>query len=283
MRVAQQAAGDGTTLVGPLRTPRNTASEIKGSIHEDATASKLGFRGGTVAGSIHMDQFVPLLVDLYGQAWFEGGNLSLLFKQPTVDGEAVSAQATPGAERARLQMYDQAMALICQGSAADHADAGSELSRHLLTQETAPRSAIRILADVHVGDEAHGLALRISPEALTQRLETITEPLECYQDGVLPPSMVVHLAHGARSAVVGSAGAAVGLFGALEIQFLEGPLRAGVDYVGRTRVHALTESPRTENVWYDVLIADPRTGRDQARVTFCLRFMKDSSPLWARA
>ena len=108
----------------------------------------------------------------------------------------------------------------------DHADAGSELSRRLLTREAAPRSAIRILADLHVGDEAQDIALSVSPEALKRRLETITETLECYQGerAVLPPSMVVHLAHGARSAVVGSAGAAVGLFGALEIQFLPGPL-----------------------------------------------------------
>jgi hypothetical protein len=285
MRVAQQAAGDGATLVGPRRTPRNMAGEVQGSIHEDATAKRLGFRGGTVAGSIHMDQFVPLLVDLYGERWFEGGNLSLLFKRPTVDGEAVIAQATPGVERARLEMYDEARALICQGTASDHADAGSELSRRLLTREAAPRSAIRILADLHVGDEAHDIALSVSPEALKRRLETITEPLDCYQDerAVLPPSMVVHLAHGARSAVVGSAGSAVGLFGALEIQFLQGPLRAGIDYVGRTRIYALTESPRTENVWYDVLIADPSSGRDHARVTFCLRFMKASSPLWPEA
>ena len=38
-----------------FRQPRNSAAEVKGSIHDDATASKLGFRGGTVAGSIHMD------------------------------------------------------------------------------------------------------------------------------------------------------------------------------------------------------------------------------------
>ena len=45
---------------GEFRKPRNSAAEVKGSIHDDATASKLGFKGGTVAGSIwYMDQFVP--------------------------------------------------------------------------------------------------------------------------------------------------------------------------------------------------------------------------------
>nr|QQZ49309.1 hypothetical protein JKL49_19875 [Phenylobacterium glaciei] len=37
-------------ISGEFRRPRNLAQEIKGSIHDDATASKLGFRGGTVAG-----------------------------------------------------------------------------------------------------------------------------------------------------------------------------------------------------------------------------------------
>lgn len=283
MRVAEQAgARDG--LQGPFRSPRNMASEIHGSIHEDATATRLGFRGGTVAGSIHMDQFVPLILETYGERWFEGGNLSLQFKKATVDGEAVRAELHPGRERAGLCMFNEAMDLICEGTAADHADAGSELGRRIQAQEPAPRSAIRILSHLDVGDEAHDIALKVTRESLAARLETITESLACYGDdrAVLPPSMVVHLAHGARSAVIGEA-KAVGLFGALEIQFLHGPLRADVDYVGRTRIHALTESPKTENVWYDVLIANPASGRDQARVTFCLRFMKASSPLWTEA
>ena len=51
-----------TDIVGDLRVPINTASQSHGSIHDDATASKLGFKGGTVAGSLHMDQFAPLAV-----------------------------------------------------------------------------------------------------------------------------------------------------------------------------------------------------------------------------
>ena len=37
-------------LAGPVRSPRNSARHLgAGSIHDDATAQKLGFRGGTVA------------------------------------------------------------------------------------------------------------------------------------------------------------------------------------------------------------------------------------------
>lgn len=267
---------------GPFRIPRNTAQEIKGSIHDDATASKLGFRGGTVAGSIHMDQFVPALLELYGRDWFVRGGMSLMFKQATVDGEAVRAVVAPGADRAALSMFNEAGALICEGTASQGEDPGSELARRLKGQEPPASGALRILAAVKVGDEARDIPLAVTPEALARRLETITEPLPDYgPDGlILPPSMAVVLAHGARAAVVGSAGKAVGLFGALEVQHLAGPLRAGVDYVGRTRVHALAESPKTEAVWYDVFIAEKEPAREVARVRFFLRFMKGSSPLW---
>lgn len=74
------------------------------------------------------------------------------------------------------------------------------------------------------------------------------------------------------------AGKSVGLFGALETEAMKGPLKAGVPYVGRTKIHALADSPRTEAVAYDVFIAD-KDGEGLARVRFFLRFMKGSSPL----
>ena len=70
------------------------------------------------------------------------------------------------------------------------------------------------------------------------------------------------------------------LLGALEVRHLAGPLLADKDYMGRTTMRKLTESPKTENVWYDVDIADPESGRDVASVTFLIRAMKPSSPLW---
>jgi len=37
---------------GPFRKLINTAADRKGSIHDDAEARKLGFRGGFVPGSV---------------------------------------------------------------------------------------------------------------------------------------------------------------------------------------------------------------------------------------
>src|SRR5438270_13708138 len=77
------------TLVGPYRRPRNLSINVRGSIHDDATAQKLGFRGGTVAGSIHMEQFPPILLRAFGERWFERGSLSTYFRNATTAGERV--------------------------------------------------------------------------------------------------------------------------------------------------------------------------------------------------
>jgi hypothetical protein len=153
------------TWVGPFRTPRNMAAEARGSIHDDATATRLGFRGGTVAGSIHLDQFVPRLVETFGPRWFETGGLSVYFTQATVDREEVQCAVEPGADRLRLSMHNRDGALICQGTASAQPDARSELARRFDTQTPAAAGALRILAEMQVGDENHDLAVAVAPES----------------------------------------------------------------------------------------------------------------------
>ena len=48
-------------LIGALRAPVNPMRKAEGSIHDEGEARKLGFRGGLVAGSIHMEQLVILV------------------------------------------------------------------------------------------------------------------------------------------------------------------------------------------------------------------------------
>ena len=276
---------DAKVIEGPFRTPRNMAQDEKGSIHDDSTASKLGFRGGTVAGSIHIDQFAPMLVAQFGDDWFARGNLSLHFMQATVDSERVRAVLEPDGDRARLSMFNEAGDQILTGTAAVGEDPRSELALRLAKQERAAPGALRILRALNEGDQAHGIALRLPSVLAARWLETITEDLPIYhaEPAALAPSLAVHLAHGARGAVVGGAGKSVGLFGALQVQHIAGPLTADTDYLARTQVYALSESPRTENVWYEVTISDKDGAKDIARVMFFLRFMKASSPLWTAA
>ena len=99
-------------IVGPFRVPVNSAAQSRGSIHDDATASKLGFRGGTVAGSLHMDQFVPLALELYGDDFWKNGNLSFYFRKATVDREKVRALAKAGEPHARLWMEEDRKSVV---------------------------------------------------------------------------------------------------------------------------------------------------------------------------
>ena len=131
------------------------------------------------------------------------------------------------------------------------------------------------------------MPVRVEADYLSTSLERLTEPLPAYRDDlILPPSHLVHLAHQTRTRVLAnSARPSVGLFGALEVEQFHGPLRAGVDYLARSKVLKLTESPKTENVWYEVIFTgkDAQTGKgapDLGRVLYLLRFLKASSPLW---
>jgi hypothetical protein len=274
-------ATETTDLVGPLRAPRNTASQARGSIHDDATASKLGFKGGTVAGSLHMDQFVPLVVKLYGDDWWKHGNLSFYFRQATVDAEPVTAFARAGEPHARLWMQNESGALIAEGTASclGH-DEGTAVETLMNGQAHSDPSGLRILKNLKVGNEVADIEAEVTAEALSQRLETITERLSQYEGkaAILPPSMMVHLFRGhAQEKLYKTDGPAVGLFGAIELQSIQGPARAETPYKVRAKVVALSESPKTENVWYRAWAADPKTGQDVMSMLMYLRYMKGSS------
>jgi hypothetical protein len=273
---------DPTDLVGELRIPHNTARQAgRGSIHDDATASKLGFKGGTVAGSLHMDQFAPLVVQLYGEDWWSKGNMSFYFRQATVDEEPVRAFARAGEPHARLWMQNEAGALIAEGTASCQGnDEGTAVENLMHGQTHAEPSGLKILSSVKPGDEVTGLEVTVSRDALERRLETIPEHLPQY-DGdkaILPPLMMVHLFRGsAQEKLYRTDGFAVGLFGAIELQSISAPTRCDTPYLVRAKVLALSESPKTENVWYRAWAADPATGHDVCSMLMYLRYMKASS------
>jgi hypothetical protein len=73
---------------------------------------------------------------------------------------------------------------------------------------------------------------------------------------------------------------AVGLFGAIEVQHLAGPVHAGRDYLTRGKLLAVGDTPKTEYLWYESTLSE-KTGRDVASMVMMLRFMKGSSQLWS--
>src|SRR5438876_2683904 len=279
-------------LIGPYRRPRNLSINVRGSIHDDATAQKLGFRGGTVAGSIHMEQFPPVLVRAFGQGWFETGSLSMYFRNATMDGEAVRAFAKTPPPNGRDAQIDVWMerddgTRVLEGTASVGDPAERSMVRRKLA-ESRDAGEQRILAALQPGDLG-AVPVRLKPEDARPRLDVITEPLDWYTAAASPwggpivnPGLVVHMMVSVQPRMPLPADA-VGLYGAIEVRHLAGPVFAERDYEVSGTILAVGQTPKTEYLWYETLMRDPADKREIASMLMMLRYMKASSPLWQTA
>jgi hypothetical protein len=283
----------GDAVSGPLRRPRNLHQDAPNSIHNDAVASRLGLRGGTVAGNYHMDQFPPLLTTLLGRRWWQTGNLSLYFKYATTDHEGVTAFAErprdpdAGFVRTRVWIDHENGERVAEGTAAVGAPDPDSALRQRIAATPAPKD-LRILAHLTVGQTAKiPKPYRVERPRFATCMEILQEPLPEYGSEspwgrpVLPPSLMVDVMYSAQFALLErNPNYGVGLFGAIELQAYDGPLFLEQDYDARIAVLALGETPKTEYFWYESIASDPKTGKDVAGMLMMLRFMKGSSPLW---
>ncbi|HEY8572251.1 hypothetical protein [Phenylobacterium sp.] len=272
-------------LVGPVRRPVNVSRADKGSIHDDDTAQALGFRGGTVAANIHFEQFPPLLLKRFGPQWWRTGGLSLHFLSPTTHGEPVRAFVGPSEAgqlpRATAWMETAEGVPVCEGTAwAGGDDPNSALRQRLAGLR--PAADLRMLAASKVGDEVHDVPSRLDSVRALARLEGITEPLPEYRERkVAAPAVAIDALRAVEGPLFRSDAEAVGMFGAIELQFLDGPIRLDHDYLADGRVVGLSESPKTEIAWYESVLREASTGRRVARLLMMSRLLKASSPLWA--
>lgn len=275
---------------GPIWAARNwSADEGEGSIHDDATAEKLGFRGGTVAGDIHMNQFPPVLVKLFGNQWFEHGNLSLNFKNATVDKERVQVfaeQPAVGAQSTKVWMEREDGMLVATGTAS----VGEHLDTELRNRDfrAADPSELRILHRLHEGLSLGEYDVHTSPALQFERFDQnlISDPLDWYRgespwgEPVAAPATVLEFLwaypmQGMRPYL----GEMVGLFGAMEIGFDNGPLLMNRDYHLTSKVLCVGQSPLTEFVWYETQAYDTE-GNRVVTLLIQSRCMKASSPAY---
>ena len=171
-------------FVGPLRRSQNNARNVKGSIHDDATATKLGFRGGTVAGSIHLELFPPILLKAFGQRWFERGTISMYFLNATTDREAVRAfvkEPPLDDSDAQVEIWierDDGMR-VAEGTAS----VGSPKEPSALLRRPLDRfdsGELRILGGLKVGDQFEECDAFLTKDAMAERMKVISEPMEWY-------------------------------------------------------------------------------------------------------
>jgi hypothetical protein len=289
-RIAEGIKVQDGVIVGPLRQSVNQAQEIKDSIHNDAVASKLGFRGGTVAGSIHLELFPPVLLEAFGKGWFERGSLSIKFRNATTDREPVRAhvrQPASGVTDTQVDAWierDDGM-LVGQGTASV-GDAGEPTALQSVDLSLFEAKTPRILADVKAGDTILEADVDAALKHQLDRLDVITEPLDWYSKDspwggpVASPATVVHYLYAHPARVIGrKAGNAVGLFGAIEVRHVNGPLVLDRTYRVGGEILAVGESPKTEYVWFESYAATPE-GERVAEMRMQLRWMKASSKLY---
>jgi hypothetical protein len=263
------------SLVGPWRRPYQMLNaqvyDSHASIHDDATAQKLGFQGGTIEGPTHFSQFAPLCESLWGQAWFETGCLSAHYRNPSFEGEevqAILAKPEPAARQCKIQMVKRDGTEVLRGTASVGSDGAATALDQRLT-ELKPLADPVILHDVKVGMKIGRQTVRMGfdqnmgelyPFSLADKLKVITEPSPYYRREensgnpwgrpIIPIEMLsVLFQYRSRDDRLPIRGPAVGLFADQEIRLIRGPLFVGDDYEIEREVVALSGSRRTESLW----------------------------------
>jgi hypothetical protein len=275
-------------LYGPWRQPRNLHNEVPGSIHDDKTAQRVGFRGGTVAGNIHFEMLVPLLLKAFGQRWFERGTLSIDFKHATVDYEEVRGIVDMPPEDATDAQVDVVMErptgeIVGIGTAS----VGSPPELTCLKAKDLSKydeGEYKALRGISPGDKFPVMKATVTRQVAEERMKVITEPLDWYVGDspwgapiATPTVMVAALATAQTGFLQGHRGLGVGLYGAIELRNVNGPVFIDRPYTTSGEVVARGQSPRTEYIWYESYLEDD--GKRVAEMLMQLRFMKGSAEL----
>jgi hypothetical protein len=287
------------TVAGPLRSPRQMLStqeyDSHASIHDDATAQKLGFKGGTIEGPTHFSQFAPLCVATWGTRWLEAGCLSAHYRNPCFEGERVRAfiaKPAAGATQTTIWMQREDGVEILKGTASIGPDHPTTALDQRLTELRPPDQRV-ILHDVEVGMRSARLLVKMDlaqhmgalyPFSLADKLKVITENSRWYsstetpwQRPIIPFEMIsVLLNHATWSVQFPVRGPVVGLFADQEIRLLRGPLFVGETYEIEREVVALSGSRRTESMWVRTRVFRP--GEDEIVATMLLNsaYLKES-------
>ena len=265
-------------ICGDFRYPRQMLGEqvYEGhlSVHDDGMAKDLGLNGAPIEGPTHFSQFVPLLYEVFGDAWFERGCISAHYQNMVVEGEEVRAFVSPGEQICDVWAEKRDGTQVLKGTASigpKYPD--SEIDNRLANLR--PVENLVIHADVEVGQkivEEEPVIMQFDqimgdmyPFSLNHKLQCITEDCAWYSDAdaspwgraVIPVEMISVLTHyTSRRNEIPVKGPAVGLFADQEIKLIKGPLFVNQPYRLEREVIALSESRRVESHWLRTSIFD---------------------------
>jgi hypothetical protein len=290
------------SLAGPWRMPRqmlnNQTYDGHVSIHDDAMAQKLGFKGGTIEGPTHFSQFVPLCVELWGAKFLEQGCLSAHYRNACYEGDKVRAfvaKPQAGATQTAIWMQREDGTEVLKGTASIGPSATPTALEQRLT-ELKPLEGAVILRDVKVGMRTKRIPVRMDmnqhmgnlyPFSLADKLQRITEPSSWYTlDGaqqspfkraIIPMEMISVLCGYQKDAEpFPIRGPVVGLFADQEIRLVKGPLYVGEPYEIDREVVFLSGSKRTESMWVKTRVFTPGGNDVLATMLLNSASLKDS-------
>ncbi|HEY1414376.1 MAG TPA: hypothetical protein VGF42_00660 [Caulobacteraceae bacterium] len=257
-------------IVGAWETPVNRWQAAPNSIHNDQVARRIGMRGGTIPGTVHLSWFRPILDELFGGAWLRRGGVSMFYTYATLNGEQVRAIVDAPDRRDDVQVdaiiENENGKTVAKGTLfCGSPDAVSYIRG--LPLEPAPREALRILEGMQVGmptPDREAYVVDKGGEAGELR-----DPQEMYRALAVFPEGV-------------DLGGAVGFFGATEIRLHAGPIQLGTPYRKTGQVICVGASPKTEFAWFDSWLHDG-AGELIAEMRHMTRWMKASSKRWSEA
>ncbi len=232
-----------------------------------------------------------VLLKIFGNEWVERGNLSLTFKNATVDREEVRVFAEPladGAHQTNVWMERADGLLVASGTAA----VGDHSQSLLRTRDLRPcdPAELRILNRLEPGLSLGVYEVHATTDKRFHRYDThvISDPLDWYRDAAASPggeivaapcTFIEYLWAYPMKGLAPYVGESVGLFGAIEIGAINGPFLLNRDYVISSEVVCVGQSPQTEYVWYDTVARTPE-GVEVATLRMQSRAMKASSPAY---
>ena len=252
------------------------------SVHDEATAAKLGLAGAPIEGPTHFSQFEPLAAALWGDRWFSHGCISAHFQTMVLEGEQVQAQMTldgPGATRAQIDARKADGTPVLTGTATVGPDHGeTALASRLAAAIARPPEKLYVLDILKVGQKGAGdesICIGqddhlgdLYPFTLRQKLQAITEHIRYHQEAATTPwgspifpFEMMSVITNAFSKQAGFTGRqpALGLFIDLEVKMLGQPVLVGKTYRLERELLALGASKRTESMWTRTTLLDGAT------------------------
>jgi hypothetical protein len=180
--------------------------------------------------------------------------------------------------------------VVAEGTASG-GDSSEPSALHARDRRGVDPSTLRMLRSVHVGQELDTYTRKAPGDKQRQRYEQgiMTAPLEWYADNspwggpiCSPLTTCQLLVAGVTASIEKQCGEFVGMYGAIEVRYLNGPLFLDREYTITGRVLDVSETPKTEVLWYTTEAREvgQKDSAPIASITMMTRLLKESSPLY---